>query len=303
MCIKTVSHHIYFSNKKHLDFNPIRISSLVPIPQSLFPCYYLPMKLISWNVNGLRAAIKKGFLDWLHRQDADIVGLQEIKAEVSQLENDVLYPEGAQGKWHAYFSSSRTKKGYSGVALFCKNVPDKVDYGMGESRFDDEGRYIAVHFKDTVVINCYFPNGGGGPERLSYKLDFYDSFLSHIEEYKRQGKKIIFMGDVNTAHNEIDLARPKQNEKNTGFLQIERDWLDEVVRSGYTDTFRNLYPTREDSYSYWDMKTAARERNVGWRIDYFFISNNLLNNLSEATIEDNVYGSDHCPITLTLKDI
>jgi exodeoxyribonuclease III len=144
------------------------------------------MKLISWNVNGLRAAIKKGFLDWLHSQDADVVGLQEIKAEVGQLEDSILHPVGAKGQWHAYFSSSRTKKGYSGVALFCKNVPDKIDYGMGIERFDAEGRYIAVTFKDIVIINCYFPNGGGGPERLSYKMDFYDAFLSHIGHKARR---------------------------------------------------------------------------------------------------------------------
>lgn len=261
------------------------------------------MKLISWNVNGLRAAIKKGFTGWLHAQDADIIGIQEIKADINQLPDEILNPEERGSKMHAYFSSSKTKKGYSGVALFCKNVPDKVDYGMGIDRFDDEGRYIAVTYKDIVIINCYFPNGGGGPERLSYKLDFYDAFLSHIEEYKRQGKKIIFMGDVNTAHNEIDLARPKQNEKNTGFLQIERDWIDEVIRSGYIDTFRYLYPNRDEAYTYWDMKTAARERNVGWRIDYLFISNNLLKNLDSASIEDNVFGSDHCPISLTLNNI
>jgi exodeoxyribonuclease-3 len=202
------------------------------------------MKLISWNVNGLRAAIKKGFTAWLHAQNADIIGIQEIKADIEQLPNEIINPEESGSKMYAYFSSSRTKKGYSGVALFCKNVPDKVDYGMGIEKFDDEGRYIAVHFKDIVIINCYFPNGGGGPERLAYKLDFYDAFLSHIEEYKRQGKKIIFMGDVNTAHNEIDLARPKQNEKNTGFLPIEREWIDQVVSLGYIDTFRYLYPMK-----------------------------------------------------------
>lgn len=260
------------------------------------------MKLISWNVNGLRASIKKGFLEWLHAQDADIVGLQEIKAEESQLPEEVLRPHGAKGQWHAYFSPSRTKKGYSGVAMFCKEVPDRVDYGMGIARFDEEGRYIAVHFKDIVVINCYFPNGGGGPHRLSYKYDFYDAFLEHIEVYRTEGKKVIFMGDVNTAHNEIDLARPKENEKNTGFLPDERAWLDNVVSAGYIDTFRHLHPVLADAYSYWDMKTHARERNVGWRIDYFFISNDLLRRLVAAGISSDVYGSDHCPIWVELKD-
>lgn len=257
------------------------------------------MKLISWNVNGLRAALKKGFLEWLDKSNADVVGIQETKADVSQLEDSILNPKG----WNAYFSSSKTKKGYSGVALFCRNVPDKIEYGMGIERFDDEGRYISVHFKDIVIINCYFPNGGGGQERLSYKMDFYRAFLSHIESYRTQGKKIIFMGDVNTAHNEIDLARPKQNEKNTGFLRMERDWLDEVVSFGYIDSFRKLNPAKADSYSYWDMKTGARERNVGWRIDYIFTSANLGENLTQATIEDEIFGSDHCPITLTINNI
>ncbi len=260
------------------------------------------MKLISWNVNGLRAAIKKGFTTWLHAQEADIIGIQEIKADVDQLPDEIINPKEKDSKMFAYFSSSKTKKGYSGVAIFSRTEPDSVEYGMGIPRFDDEGRYIAVHIKDMVIINCYFPNGGGGPDRLSYKLDFYDAFLSHIESYKNQGKKIIFMGDVNTAHNEIDLARPKQNENNTGFLQIERDWIDSVINLGYTDTFRYLNPDKRDAYSYWDMKTAARERNVGWRIDYFFISNNLINRLEKANIEDNVFGSDHCPITLIIKD-
>ncbi len=256
------------------------------------------MKLISWNVNGIRAAVKKGFLDWLFLQNADIVGVQETKADAEQLTNDVLNPEKDGKKFNAYFSSSKTKKGYSGVALFCKNVPDRIEYGFGIKRFDDEGRYIAAYFKDIVVINCYFPNGGGGEERLSYKLDFYDEFLRHIESLRTEGYKVIFMGDVNTAHNEIDLARPKQNENNTGFLPIEREWLDQVVSLGYIDTFRKFHPNEIDIYSYWDMKTAARERNVGWRIDYIFVSNNLQKNIIDAGINTDIYGSDHCPIYL-----
>lgn len=259
------------------------------------------MKLISWNVNGLRAAVKKGFLEWLEETDADVIGIQEIKADVEQLEERVVKPFVRGKEWFAYFSSSKVKKGYSGVALFSKTKPDKVDYGMGIPRFDDEGRYIAIHFKDTVIINCYFPNGGGGPERLSYKMDFYMSFLKHVNNYVLEGKKVLFMGDVNTAHKEIDLARPKDNEKNTGFLPEERAWIDEVVSAGYIDSFRYFCPDTKDAYSYWDMKTRARERNVGWRIDYIFASKNLEKKLLQAGIHAEKEGSDHCPIFLELK--
>lgn len=260
------------------------------------------MKIVSWNVNGLRAGIKKGFLEWLHLQDADVVGLQEIKADESQLPEEMLRPRGAKGAWHAFFSPCRIRKGYSGVALLLKDMPDRVDYGMGIPRFDDEGRYIAAYLKDTVIINCYYPNGGGGPERLAYKLDFYDAFLSHVLELRKAGYKVIFIGDVNTAHNEIDLARPKENETNTGFLPEERAWIDEVERSGFIDSFRHLHPTQSNAYSYWDMKTRARDRNVGWRIDYCFISNDLLLRLHSAGIDHEVLGSDHCPVWVNLKD-
>ncbi len=259
------------------------------------------MKLISWNVNGLRAAVKKGFLEWLNTQDADVVGVQEIKADVDQLPVDVVKPFVRGEEWHAYFASSQTKKGYSGVGLFCKEKPDTVEYGMGTPRFDDEGRYIAAHFKDIVVINCYFPNGGGGEERLSYKMDFYKTFLKHIQTYRTKGKKVIFMGDVNTAHTAIDLARPKDNEKNTGFLPMERAWIDEVVAAKYIDSFRYFHPELRDAYSYWDMKTRARDRNVGWRIDYIFVDAFLEKHMRAAEIHNTVLGSDHCPISLDMK--
>ncbi|HSE34913.1 MAG TPA: exodeoxyribonuclease III [Candidatus Paceibacterota bacterium] len=255
------------------------------------------MKLVSWNVNGLRAVERKGFLDWFHATSPDILCLQETKAEVGQLSDAVKQPEG----FHAYFSSSRVKKGYSGVALYTKEKPERVEHGMGVARFDDEGRIVVGHFKDFVLLNIYFPNGGGGPERLAYKLDFYDTFLSHIERIRKHGKPIIFCGDVNTAHEEIDLARPKENEKNTGFLPEERAWIDEVVYHGYVDTFRHFHPNKVGAYSYWDMKTHARERNVGWRIDYFFVSSDLLPRVKNAGINVNVEGSDHCPIWITIE--
>lgn len=255
------------------------------------------MYIVSWNVNGLRAAAKKGFLEWLHVEQPDILGLQETKAEAEQLPEEVRNPKG----YFSYFAHSKGRKGYSGVALYSRTKPDKVEYGIGISRFDDEGRIIIGHYGDLVLLNVYFPNGGGGPERLQYKFDFYDAFLSFVEGLRKKGKHVIFCGDVNTAHEAIDLARPKENEKNTGFLPEERAWLDEVVRSGYTDTFRSRYPTKADAYSYWDMKTRARERNVGWRIDYFFVSPEVLPRLSGAGILAETTGSDHCPVWITLK--
>lgn len=255
------------------------------------------MKIISWNVNGLRAVAKKGFTEWLFNTSPDILCLQEIKAEVEQLPDNVRYV----GSYHAFFCSSRTRKGYSGVAIYTKTAPVDVRYGIGIKKFDEEGRVIIAEYADFVLLNVYFPNGGGGPERLQYKLDFYDAFLLHIEGIRKTGKHVIFCGDVNTAHQEIDLARPKENEKNTGFLPEERAWLDELVYHGYVDTFRHFFPRKEGAYSYWDMKTAARDRNVGWRIDYFFVSPDVLARVKHAGIMPEVYGSDHCPVWVDLR--
>lgn len=255
------------------------------------------MKLVSWNVNGLRAVAKKGFLDWLHESGADIVGLQETKAEPTQLSDDVRNPRG----YFSYFSHPKERKGYSGVALYAKKEPKKVEYGIGLPGTDDEGRIVIGHFDNFVLLNVYFPNGGGGPERLKYKLDFYDAFLSYVEKLRRKEPRIIFMGDVNTAHEEIDLARPRENETHTGFLPEERAWIDEVVRHGWIDTFRHFYPDKTGAYSYWDMKSAARERNVGWRIDYIFVTPELLPRLKAAGISASVFGSDHCPIWIELR--
>jgi exodeoxyribonuclease-3 len=256
------------------------------------------MKLVSWNVNGLRAVAKKGFLEWLYETSPDVLGLQEIKAEEEQLPEEIRTPVG----YYGYFSSCRIKKGYSGVALYSKTKPDKVECGMGIKKFDDEGRIIIGHWGDLVLLNIYFPNGGGGPERLLYKLEFYDAFLLYIEKLRKKGKKVIFCGDVNTAHEAIDLARAKENEKNTGFLPEERAWLDEVVNHGWVDTFRHFHSNKVGAYSYWDMKTAARERNVGWRIDYFFAAPELAPKIKSAGISENVHGSDHCPVWVETKN-
>jgi exodeoxyribonuclease-3 len=178
--------------------------------------------------------------------------------------------------------------------------PEKVEYSIGDTKYDQEGRMIIAYFKDFVLLNGYFPNGGGGPERLKYKMEFYDQFLKFIEKIRKSGKAVIFCGDVNTAHNEIDLARPKENAEQTGFLPIERAWLDKVVEKGYIDSFRHLHP-KEVKYSWWDMKTFARERNVGWRIDYFFVSPDLKDKIKKAEILNDVFGSDHCPVVLTIN--
>ncbi len=257
------------------------------------------MKILCWNTNGLRATHKNGyFLPLFKDQKPDVVCLQETKAEPEQLPEEVRNIKG----YFSYFSHSRVKKGYSGVAIYSKIEPEKVEYGIGIKKFDDEGRIIIAHYKDFALLNVYFPNGGGGPERLAYKLEFYDEFLKFIEGLRKKGKKVIFCGDVNTAHEAIDLARPKENEENTGFLPEERAWLDEVVNAGYVDVFRQLYPDKKGAYTYWDMKTAARDRNVGWRIDYFFVSPDLLSKIKDMKILTDIYGSDHCPIELDLKN-
>ncbi|MCR4330487.1 MAG: exodeoxyribonuclease III [Patescibacteria group bacterium] len=256
------------------------------------------MKIISWNVNGLRAIHRKdGFLDFLKKEKPDMLCLQETKASEEQLPDELRSIAG----YYAYFASSKVKKGYSGVAIYTKEKPTKVEYGLGIKKFDDEGRTLVVHFKNFVLLNVYFPNGGGGPDRLQYKLDFYDAFLAYIEKLRKKEKKIIFCGDVNTAHEAIDLARPKENEKNTGFLPEERAWIDEVIAQGFVDVFRHFYPDKTGAYTYWDMKTRARDRNVGWRIDYFFVSNILSTKITAIKILSEVYGSDHCPVTMEIK--
>jgi exodeoxyribonuclease-3 len=254
------------------------------------------MKILSWNVNGLRAIVKKDKWGQLFELNPDIFCLQETKAHPEQLTEEIRNPKG----YHSYFDHSKMRKGYSGVAVYTKVEPEKVEYGFGVPALDQEGRMLILHFKDFVLLNGYFPNGGEDPARLKYKLEFYDCFLKFIEKLRKQGKAIIFCGDVNTAHNEIDLSRPKENSDHTGFLRIERDWLDKVVAKGYIDTFRQLHPA-EVKFSWWDMKTFARDRNVGWRIDYFFISADLLPRLKRAEILNDVFGSDHCPVTIELK--
>jgi len=255
------------------------------------------MKLLSWNVNGLRAVHRKEFfLPWIEQEDADIICLQETKAHPEQLPEEILNIDG----YHSYFAAPNYRKGYSGVALYTKKKPKSVTPGFGIDLYDREGRTIVADYGKFIVINCYFPNGGMGPERLQFKLDFYDEFLAYLDKLVAQKKKVIVCGDVNTAHCEIDLTHPKPNEKNTGFLPEERAWIDKLISHGFVDTFR-MFTKDGEHYSYWDMKTRARDRNVGWRLDYFYVSENLKKKVTTATIHPDVMGSDHCPIGLELS--
>ncbi len=253
------------------------------------------MKIICWNVNGVRAAVKKGMLEFLERESPDIFCIQETKAKTNQLSAEVLDPPGYYGIWN-----SAERPGYSGVAIFSKKKPVKSELSMGVKEFDHEGRFILTEFEDFVLMNIYFPNGGMGDHRVKYKLDFYDHLLDIAERLRKDGKNLIICGDYNTAHEEIDLARPKENEGISGFLPIERAWLDKFVSYGYVDTFRNLYPEAVE-YTWWSMRSYARPRNIGWRIDYFFVNEEFLGKVKDSYILTEVEGSDHAPIVLKLK--
>jgi exodeoxyribonuclease III len=251
--------------------------------------------LLSWNVNGIRAVLGKGFLDWMDKTKPDILCLQETKAHPEQLSKELVdHPP-----YHSYWHSSTVKKGYSGVVTYSKTEPIKVEYGLGEERFDQEGRVVMTEFPEFILFNAYFPNGKKDSERLNFKLEFYELFLRHIDTLKKKGKKIVFCGDVNTAHQPIDLARPEANEKISGFLPIERRWIDRVVEHGYLDSLREFHP-EPNLYSWWDLKSGARARNVGWRIDYFFVQKELKSHLKKAFILPEVKGSDHCPVGIEL---
>lgn len=254
------------------------------------------MKLISWNVNGIRAVAKKGFLEWMQKENPDILCLQETKSQPDQLGFELTHPAG----YHAYFSSSSRKKGYSGVATYTKEQPLSITEGMGIDKFDEEGRIVTTEFKNFTLLNIYFPNGKASSDRLIYKMEFYEAFLKHIELLRKNGKRIIFCGDVNTAHKPIDLARPKENEDISGFLPIEREWMDRVVAKGYIDTLREFHP-EPNLFTWWSMRSGARERNVGWRIDYFFLQPELREHLKDAYTMPEVLGSDHCPVVAILE--
>lgn len=252
------------------------------------------MKLVSWNVNGIRAVAKKGYGEWLAVTQPDILCLQETKASPEQVPPDVANPRGYEAFW-----AVPVKKGYSGVATFTRQEPMKTVLGLGEERFDQEGRVIRTEFEGFCLFNVYFPNGKAGPERLRYKLDFYDRFLDVAESVRKKGLPVIFCGDVNTAHKPIDLEHPKANENTSGFLPVERAWMDRVVDLGYVDALRH-FDKSPRKYTWWDYKTGARARNVGWRLDYFFISEELLPRLKSASILSEIMGSDHCPVCIEI---
>ncbi len=252
------------------------------------------LTFVSWNVNGIRAVEKKEALRWIDEEAIDFLGLQEIKAEAEQI------PETTFSRNYKFQSiNSSSKKGQSGVALYTdiKGEPSCCEHVDILS----EGRINEYHFDNIAYFNVYFPNGQRNEERLAYKLAFYERFLAYIDGLRAEGKSIIVCGDVNTAHTEIDLARPKANEGTSGFLPIERAWMDKLIAHGYVDTFRHAHGEATDCYSWWSYRAGARARNVGWRIDYFFVSEDLREKIVEAEILDHIMGSDHCPVKLVLE--
>lgn len=255
-----------------------------------------PLKLLSWNVNGLRAVLKKGFLDFLDRESPDILCLQETKAQEEQVLP--LLPTESPYRW--VFRSAE-RKGYSGVALAMRTAPLEIGLPpeLGDLAADPEGRIVSARFPGFRLFNVYFPNGKSGEERLRFKMDFYRRFLDAMTRLTAKGEGVVVCGDVNTAHKEIDLARPKENRKISGFLPEECAWMDEFAAAGFHDTLR-LFDPSPGLYTWWDMKSGARARNVGWRIDYFFVSDNLKAAVKGAAVMPEVAGSDHCPVSLSL---
>ena len=255
------------------------------------------MEILSWNVNGIRAAYKKGLFEWFKKVSPDILCLQEIKALPEQVPQQLKNMPGYNIYWN-----SAERKGYSGVVIFTKEKPVDVKKGFGIDKFDIEGRALITEFPSFMLFNIYFPNGKKNQERLDYKLDFYDTFLAYADNIKAKGKNIVVCGDFNTAHKEIDLARPKENEKVSGFLPIEREWINTFIDHGYVDTFRR-FNSEPNQYSWWDMKTRARDRNVGWRIDYFFVNKEFMPYVKKAFIHQDIKGSDHCPVGIEIEEI
>jgi exodeoxyribonuclease-3 len=253
------------------------------------------MKIVSWNVNGIRAAIKNGFIDWINSDPADIICLQEVKATHDQFKGTFVEDHKYEVTWN-----DAKRAGYSGVASLSKIPSKSVHLGFDIEEFDNEGRIICHEFEQFYLYNIYFPNGQRDQDRLDYKMRFYDAFLEHSENLRKSGKAIIACGDYNTAHKEIDLKNPKANEKNSGFLPIERAWIDKYVAHGYVDTFR-IFHEEPEQYSWWTYRIGARARNIGWRIDYFFIDEEHQDLIKDAFIWQKVKGSDHCPVGIELQ--
>ncbi len=254
------------------------------------------MRIFSWNVNGVRAIEKKGFLDWVDQIAPDVLCIQETKAHFEQLPDTLKDIDGYHGYWH-----SGERKGYSGVATFSKKEPLHVQYGLGIEKYDKEGRVLITEFEDFLLYNIYFPNGQKDEHRLQYKLDFYDDLLEILNEQVASGVNVLVGGDWNTAHQEIDLANPKANQNNSGFMPVERAQIDTYIENGYVDTFR-LFHDEPERYSWWTYRFGARQRNIGWRIDNFFTNQDFIENIADADIHEDVMGSDHCPVSIELID-
>lgn len=249
------------------------------------------MKLISWNVNGIRAVLKKNFLEFLADENPDVLLLQEVKADREQVDAD-FESEG----WHVYWNPAE-KKGYSGVAALSKTPALSSQSGIGIEEHDREGRVLTLEYGDFFVVNVYTPNAQNELRRLPYRIDWNHAFLAYLKELE-QTKPVIFAGDLNVAHREIDLARPKQNRKNAGFSDEERAGFDDILSAGFVDTFRHFYPDREEAYSWWSYRGGARAKNVGWRLDYFCVTGDLVDRVQSSEILSDVMGSDHCPVRL-----
>jgi exodeoxyribonuclease-3 len=256
-----------------------------------------PVRIVSWNVNGLRAAAKKGFAQWLADSRADIIGIQEVRAQLEQIPDPLRAPKG----FHAAFEAAQ-RKGYSGVGLYSRRAPDRIESALGEARFDCEGRFQVAHFGRLAVANVYFPNGNGKDRdnsRVPYKLDFYRAVFERVQKLRRSGLRVLVIGDFNTAHKEIDIARPKENRETSGFLPEECAELDRWIDAGWVDTFREFQPG-PDRYTWWSQRFGVRARNVGWRIDYVLASPAAMKFVRDGFIEPDVMGSDHCPLGVSV---
>ena len=251
--------------------------------------------VISWNVNGLRSVARKGWINWLEAEQPDVLCMQEVRVTPDQLDDELIRPLG----YKSFFASAE-KKGYSGVSVYSKLEPEDVIVGLGDERFDNDGRTITIRYKDFTVVNAYFPNGQRDHGRVPYKLDYCHLFLEYCQRLRECGEQLILCGDFNTAHRPIDLARPESNKNTTGFLSIERDWIDKLIVHGFIDVYRQINGDIEGRYTWWSNRKGVRERNVGWRIDYFFLSPDLISNVKSVEHLSEILGSDHCPIKIEL---
>ncbi len=254
------------------------------------------MKIVSWNVNGIRACGKKGFLPFIEREKPDILCLQETKAHPDQVDDSLRLPFGMQSYW-----SSAVRKGYSGTATFCHETPVKVEYGIGIKKFDSEGRFVVTDHGDFLLYNVYFPNGGSGEERHLFKQDFLQRFTKHLKKQMDEGRELIVLGDYNVAYMDIDVFDPVRLSSVSGFFPEERQWFRGFLESGFVDCFRHFHPDEEEQYSWWSYRENARIGNRGWRIDHICVTKGLVPRLVRAEIQQDQMGSDHCPVLIEVK--